>query len=425
MTGSGRCAICAGRHPVLCLAPVNHYDSIVIGAGGVGSAALYHLARRGSRSLGLDRFPSGHDRGSSHGESRIIRQAYFEHPDYVPLCREAYTAWDELSEACGQTLRYETGLLQVGPADGAVIQGVLQSARRHGLEVEQFAASDVVHRFRGFDLPDSMCGVFESRAGYLPVERCVLAHLGEARRLGAELITGVTVTGWQVDGSGYVVETDRGQFAADHIVITAGPWSAGLLADLGVSLEVRRKPMFWFANRAPEYRATEGCPAWLFEVPEGVFYGFPDLGNGTIKVAEHSGGERVIDPLALDRSMRARDQNRLGRFLSAHLPNAGRQVVRHSVCMYTMTPDEHFLVDIHPGHKGLAFAAGLSGHGFKFAPVLGQALADLVLDGRSNLPIGFLHLEQRTQKHMTSALETIMDRTARAETSKSLDKNDR
>jgi len=362
------------------------YDVIVLGVGGVGSAALYHLARRGVRALGIDRFPPGHDRGSSHGETRIIRQAYFEHPDYVPLLLRAYELWGELEARRGERLYFETGLLECGPPDGVVVPGVLASARRHGLGVDELSASEAERRFPGFRVPGTMAAVFERRAGYLLVEACVRAHVTEAARCGAELETDSAVESWRADGAGFEVRTSRGVRHAGSLIVTAGPWAPGLLQDLGLSFEVRRKALFWF-DAELSYRTS---PCFLYEAAGGIFYGFPALEGSGLKVAEHTGGEPVADPLSVDRSLRPAELATVQRFLSAHLPGVGSACTRHAVCMYTMTPDENFVVDHHPAHPRLAYAAGLSGHGFKLTSVLGEALAELALDGKTRQAIGFL-----------------------------------
>jgi sarcosine oxidase len=370
------------------------YDAIVLGTGGVGSAALFHLARRGLRVLGIDRFTPAHDRGSSHGETRIIRQAYFEHPDYVPLLLRAYELWAELEELSGEQLFHQVGLLQVGPRDGAVVSGVLKSAEQHGLAVEELTARESERRFPGFVVPPELTGVFEPRAGYLLVENCVLAHLQAAKNHGAEHLSETTVTSWRSEGSGVVATTDRGEFRAGRLVISRGAWAGELLSSLGVPLEVRRKHVYWFSATSPAYAATSGCPTFLYELPDGVFYGFPSLPSNGLKAAEHSGGQTVSDPSADPRLFDQRDCERVQSFLAKHLPFVSGEVSRHSVCFYTMTPDEHFLVDRHPQHPNVVFAAGLSGHGFKFTGVLGHALADLATEGQTQLPVGFLRLSR-------------------------------
>lgn len=366
------------------------YDAIVIGLGGIGSAAAYQLARRGVRVLGLDRFPAGHDRGSSHGQSRMIRQAYFEHPDYVPLVCRAYEGWRELEQRARQTLLNLCGVLQMGSPTGEVVPGVLAAAREHDLTVETLTHGEVARRFPGFFVPDDAVAVFEPAAGFLPVETCVRTHLEEAARLGADLRCDLSVRGWSAAQGSVTVETDRETYLAASLVIAAGPWAGELLAPLGLPLVVRRKPLYWYAPADDTYRLERGCPGFLYETAAGVFYGFPQLGPEGLKIAEHTGGQEVDDPLGLDRSLDRHDQQRVEAFIEAYLPRVTGACTQHAVCMYTLTPDHHFVVDRHPAHANVALVAGLSGHGFKFAPVLGQALADLALEGQTALPIAFL-----------------------------------
>ena len=366
------------------------YDCIVLGTGGVGSAALYQLAARGLSVLGLDRFGPGHDRGSSHGQTRIIRQAYFEHADYVPLVLRSYELWRELEQRRGEQLFVQAGLLEVGPSQGVVVPGVKYAAAKYNLSIDELSAREIMSRWPGFRVDDDMSGVFEREAGYLHVERCVIAHLEEAQRLGATLETGVRVREWKADGGDAItVETDRGSFSAGRLIVTPGAWAPQLLAGLGLRLEVRRKPLFWY-ECPDEYHVNSGFPGYLFEMPEGIFYGFPQIDEQGIKIAEHTAGDIVTDPLLVDRELHDRDQKMVEMFLERHLPHVSRNLQEHAVCMYTCTPDEQFIVDRHPQHPQVAFAAGLSGHGFKFTPALGQALVELAIDGRTELPIEFL-----------------------------------
>ncbi|MCE9527218.1 MAG: N-methyl-L-tryptophan oxidase, partial [Planctomycetales bacterium] len=341
--------------------------------------------------LGLDRFPGGHDRGSSHGETRIIRQAYFEHADYVPLLRRAYELWAELESLADEQLFHRVGLLQIGPPEGYVIGGVLTAARQHGLKVDELSAAQSQARFPGFHVPEGMVGVFEPAAGYLRVERCVLAHLAAAKQQGAELRSGVTVQSWNADDGGVAVTTDQGNFTADKLVITAGAWAPHLLASLGIPMTVRRKHLHWFACDHPVYRG-EQAPTFFYELPHGLFYGFPAVDELGVKVAEHSGGETVTDPLTDPRPLEELDLARVRDFVGNELPAVGKTArhTNHKVCFYTMSPDEHFIVDTHPRHKNVAFCAGLSGHGFKFTSVLGEVMADIALTGTTAQPIGFL-----------------------------------
>lgn len=376
--------------------PTTHptYDCIVIGVGGFGSGAVDHLARRGARVLGIDRFDVAHDCGSSHGETRIVRKAYFEHPDYVPLLHRAYELWADLETAHTKPLWNLCGLMLAGPSDGEAIPGAKLAAEQHGLEIEKLSPSDAASRFPGFRIDEKMAAVFEPQAGFLYVEECVRAHVARAMRNGATINTGETVQGWQSDGRTVRVQTDRDEYSAGQLVITAGAWAASLLAELRIPLEVLRKPLFWHAVNGSNQNLDTGCPGFYFERPDGVFYGFPSLDGSEMKVAQHTGGETVTDPLHVNRDVTAADTGPVSRFVRECLPGVNPVPVRHSICMYTMTPDQHFLVDRHPNYENVTVAAGFSGHGFKFTSVIGEALADLALNGQTGLPIDFLSLDR-------------------------------
>lgn len=373
---------------------MSHWQAIVVGVGGVGSASLYELSRRGLKVLGIDRFPVGHARGSSHGQTRVIRQAYFEHPDYVPLARIAFQRWRELEKRSGNQLLRQAGLLQVGPSEGRVLKGVRRSANQHGLEIEELRREQIAKRFPGLRVPKNSVGLHESQAGYLLVERCVETHVSEAEKLSAVIHADETVRGVGPRKSGVEVITDRGRYTADMAIITAGAWARELLKELRLPLTVRRKASFWFAPRDGSYRVEAPCPAFLFETPEGFFYGLPQVDATGVKVAEHTGGRTVVDPLNVDRDVDAEDVARVERFVRSCVPHLETPYREHAVCMYTMTSDEHFIIDRHPDAKQIALAAGLSGHGFKFVGVLAAALADLLIDGKTDVPVEFLSLSR-------------------------------
>lgn len=366
------------------------YDVIVLGVGGFGSAACYHLAKRGVSVIGLEQFAIGHDRGSSHGDTRIIRLAYFEHPDYVPLLQRAYSLWDDLAEASGVELYRRTQLLLAGPHGGETIAGALRAAELHGLTVESLTAAEARRRYPGMNVPEDQAVVIEPEAGFLWVERCVQTHVALARQAGAELLEQCPVRAVRFESGRVRVDTESETYEAPRMVVTAGAWTGRLLADLGWPLTVVRKFVGWFATTSGAYHVDRGYPVFYCEQPTGAHYGIPSLDGQTIKVAEHLSGEPVSDPAKVDRDVRPDDLALLTPFVQTVLPQATTQLVRHSVCLYTHTPDHHFLVDRHPEWPQVTIAAGFSGHGFKFTSVLGEALAELCLDGATTLPIGFL-----------------------------------
>lgn len=375
------------------------FDCIVLGVGGFGSATLYHLAARGLKVLGLEQFPPVHDRGSSHGETRIIRQAYYEHPDYVPLLLRAYDLWHNLESETGQQLLFPVGLFLAGYPGGEVVPGTERAAALHRLPLDQFTPAEARRRFPGYNFPDDFRIIFERQAGYLLVEECVRAHIDGAISKGAELRSGERVLDWKADLGTVKVTTDRGEYHAARLVITAGAWAGKLLASLNVPLRVLRKTLAWFPASSPVYDVAEGNSEFVFEIPGGrFFYGFPRLDGRTIKVAEHSGGEEVSDPAQVDRSLSSADIENFRGFLQKFLPGVGTQPEKHSVCLYTMSPDSHFIIDRHPQHPEVVFGAGFSGHGFKFTSVIGEALAYLATAGKSPQPIDFLSLSRFLQQ---------------------------
>ncbi len=371
------------------------HDLIVLGTGGVGSAAMYHAAKSGLKVLGLDRFPPGHDRGSSHGETRMIRMSYFEHPDYIPLLKRAYDLWDELAKLRNENLFHRTGLLYAGPPDSVIIRGVQESAREHKLDLEILSHSAQNDRFPGFRWPEEYQALFEANAGYLRVEDCVVAHIEEAIRNGAEHRHGETILNWERDGSGIRVTTDREIYHTEKLIVTAGCWTNSFLKDLGIPLRVLRKHLHWYDAPDEPYLESNGCSSFAFDVDGNFVYGFPKSSPEGVKLAEHSGsGTEIDDPLSDDRKPDPEDTARIESALRSHLPRVNLKRLRHEVCFYTVSPDEHFIIDRHPEFENVAFAAGLSGHGFKCASALGESLVNLVKGKQTASDIGFLGVKR-------------------------------
>ena len=352
------------------------YDVIVVGLGAMGSATAFHLARRGLLVLGLDRFSPPHAFGSSHGETRIIREAYFEHPMYVPMVQHAYSLWRDLEKESGTPLLLDTGGVMIGRPDSDLVQGSRRSAELHGLPHELLMAAEVRERFPALCPDADMVAVWEPRAGVLFANACITAHLAQARRYGAELRYAEPMLSWEPNGERIRVHTSQGEHQARQLIVTAGAWISAFFPDL--PLRVERQVLFWFDEAsASEMFAPHHCPVHLWEFDgRRFFYGFPDVGNG-VKVAFHHGGEITT----VDTMRREVANSEVQDILSAKrrfLAGRDAKLRATTVCMYTNTPDEHFWIDRYPGNKQVLIASACSGHGFKFAPVIGEVLADLV-----------------------------------------------
>lgn len=362
------------------------HDVIVVGLGGMGSAAARSLAARGAGVLGLERFGPAHALGASHGGSRIIRLAYYEDPSYVPLLRTAYDLWARLEQDTGQGLVSRCGALFLGPPDHGVFAGTLRAAREHGLDHEVLDAGEVRRRYEVLHPDDSMLGVHEDIAGILSPEAGVQAHLDVAGRAGADLRFGAPIISWTVDGSGVAVETAGGAFRAQRLILTPGAWASDLLSLPGLPLHVERRLQLWFEPRA-QHAAFEALPVWMWERADSlIFYGLP-LRDGAAKVAIHDRGE-PCHPDSVDRVIHPAEVAEMRDVLHDAVPDlAAGSFVRGSACTYTLTPDHHFVVGTHPAHPQVSIACGFSGHGFKFSPVIGEVLADLALGGQTDHPI--------------------------------------
>ncbi len=367
----------------------------MIGLGVMGSAAAWRLAGRGRRVLGLDAHPPGHLLGSSHGHTRIIRKAYFEDPAYVPLLERAYTLWDELERASGDRLRLPTGGLMIGPADAPVVAGAVRSAQMHGLPYELLSRQDVRARFPAFALPDGLVGLWEPQAGILFPERCVQAMQRAAAASGADLRFEEPVRAWWADGTHAVVETARGRYEADTLIATPGPWAPSLLASLDLPVQAIRQAVCYLGAATPQQAAAiaaDRCPLFIAWLDGTNLYGIPQAAGPGFKVAIHETGAHSgpCTPETARRDVAPDEVDAVRRLVRRFAPALDGPVLAAETCLYTMTPDGHFVIDRSPVHPRLVYAVGFSGHGFKFATVIGEILADLAASGRTAHPIGFL-----------------------------------
>jgi sarcosine oxidase len=357
------------------------YDAIVLGIGGMGSAAAYHLASRGRRVLGLEQFGIPHELGSSHGVTRIIRLAYSEHPSYVPLLRRAYELWREMERRAGERLLVITSGVDVGRAGSETIGGSLRSCREHGLAHEELDSGEIARRFPGFRLPADLMAVYQPDGGIVLPERSIVTHAAAARALGAEIHEGEGAIGWSAVGGGVEVRTDRGRYAADRLVVTAGPWAAKCVPMLAPLAIPERQVLIWTQPLRPEYFAEGAFPIFNMEAEEGRFYGFPVYGVPGFKLGKYHHLRERTDPDRVDREFHPEDEEVLREAIRRYFPDADGETLAMKTCMFTNSPDEHFILDLHPEWPQVSIAAGFSGHGFKFAPVIGEIMADFALEG--------------------------------------------
>jgi len=367
------------------------FDVIILGLGAMGSAAAQHIASRGRRVLGLDQFKSPHDRGSSHGGSRIIRQAYFEGPDYIPPVLRAYELWHELERKTGIRLVHTTGGLVIGHGDGELVRRTTASAEQHSIPVEVLGSAELAGRFPAFRPGPGDIGVLEHLAGYLIPEDCIRAQLQSATLAGAELHFEEKVLTWAAEPDRVEVRTTSGSYTGRHLIITAGPW-AGEALQSEFPLRVTRQVTAWIQPLGGVEQFVPGrFPIFIAESLGGGYasYGFPaiDGPTGGIKVAIH--GSRIeCAPDTAGREIHDSDFTEIVNALWRRIPSIDGELLRAKTCLYTMTPDEHFIIGPHPRVPSCTIACGFSGHGFKFAPAVGEILADLATVGSTKHLVG-------------------------------------
>jgi sarcosine oxidase len=363
------------------------YDVIVAGLGGMGSSAAYHLAGRGERVLGLERHTPAHDKGSSHGQSRIIRLAYSEDPAYVPLVLRAYELWERLERETGEDLMTITGGLMIGPPGTKFFEGSKESAEMYGLPYEVLDAAELKRRYPVFEPTPETVAFFEKKAGFLRPEASVKAHLDRAASLGADLRFEEELLSWKPTESGVLVETASRAYEAERMVVSAGAWAPKLLADLGLPLEVTRQLLFWFDPKSSiESFFPDRLPIFIWEPEDGnSFYAIPahDGPGGGVKAAFFRADGKQTDPETIDREVHDEEVEFIRSYLARYVPDLDGDFLYAKTCMYTNTPDEHFVISAHPKYPQVAIAAGFSGHGYKFCSVVGEILADLATVGET------------------------------------------
>jgi sarcosine oxidase len=355
------------------------FDVAVIGLGAMGSAALFNLARQGRRVVGIEQFEPGHDKGSSHGESRIIRLSYFEHPSYVPLARRAMEKWRELEQLCGHNILTVTGILEAGYPGCPIVEGSLEASRLHGLDHEVLDAAEINRRFPAFKVPPHWTGLYQPEGGFLRPELAIQQFVGLAERHGAEVRTGTRVLAIEPLGSGVRVRTEAGEIEAGSVIVAAGAWIGDFAPELKPHLKLTRQVLGWFEPLQPAYYAPDRCPVFILESEDDACYGFPDFAGTGVKTASHRKGAYLPSADDLSQDGGAADEAQIRRMLALAMPEANGPLRAMRTCMYTRTPDEDFVIDRSSADPRIILASPCSGHGFKFASVIGEVLADLAL----------------------------------------------
>lgn len=354
-----------------------HYNTIVIGVGGMGSATCYHLAKRNKRVLGIERFDIPNDTGSSHGYTRIIRLAYYEHPSYVALLKRSYEIWEQIEKFTGERLFYRTASIDCGPADSWVFKGSLQSCVEYDLPHEILTGRELNERFPGYHLPPENLAVLQPDGGFLTPERATVAFVEAAHSMGAEIHGREALIDWEPWGDGVRVITDRDEYTADSLVFTSGSWSQNVLPFLRGLAVPERQVLAWLQPTRPELFRPENFPVFNCLVPEGRYYGFPVFGVPGFKFGRYHHFEESGEAEYLSREAFREDEEVLRDFAARYFPDGAGPTMILKACLFTNSPDRHFIIDLHPEYPQVSFAAGFSGHGYKFASVVGEIMADL------------------------------------------------
>lgn len=373
-----------------------HFNTIVIGVGGMGSATCYQLAKRGRRVLGLEQFDIPHDQGSSHGHTRIIRLAYYEHPSYVMLLKRAYELWDQIERHTGEQILIKHGSIDAGPSDSWVFKGSLQSCIEHDLPHEVLTGAELSQRFPGYRLPFDTMALYQPDGGFLLPERCIVSYVNAATELGAEIHGRERLLDWEPHNDGVRVITDRAAYEADSLIFTGGAWSARLLPLLrGLSVP-ERQVLAWLQPERPALFRPSSFPVFNVLVEEGRYYGFPVYGIPGFKVGRYHHFEEYVDPDDYHREPTVEDEEMLREFTARYFPDAAGPTMTLKSCMFINSPDNHFIIDLHPDYPQVSFATGFSGHGYKFASVVGEIMADLSERQQTRHDISLFSLERLT-----------------------------
>lgn len=369
------------------------YDLIIIGCGGIGSATLYHATHAGLSTLCIEQYEQGHQKGGTLGETRAFRKAYYDNPTYIPILEKAYLDWKNLDANTAMDLFIESGVLEIGPANGKMIVDAIQCCNKYQIPIELLSKEQITTRFPGFQVPDEMVGIFQPQAGFLQIDNCMNYFVNSATANGASVAYNEQVLSWEVDENNLVqIKTDKATYHSKYLVITTGSWAPELLHALDIPLQILQKKLVWISAQTDEYSIQNGSPCFSYHLNGEVFYGFPNI-NGLVKVARHNGGALMHHPH--DSPAFNNEAEAIKQFAKQYLPQLTfNEIIKEACCLYDVTPDHQFVIDNHPDYPQVAFAAGLSGHAYKMSNILGQILVDLATKQATEFDISFLSLKR-------------------------------
>ncbi|MFJ7978022.1 N-methyl-L-tryptophan oxidase [Peribacillus sp. NPDC096379] len=383
-----------------------HFDVIVVGAGSMGMAAGYQLAKQGVKTLLVDAYDPPHTEGSHHGDTRIIRHAYGEGREYVPFALRAQELWYELENETHHKIFTKTGVLVFGPkGESDFVAETMEAAAEHSLTVDLLEGDEINKRWPGITVPENYNAIFEPNSGVLFSENCIRAYRELAEAKGAKVLTYTRVEDFEVSQDIVKIQTANGSYTADKLIVSMGAWNSKLLSklNLDIPLQPYRQVVGFFESDESKYSNAADYPGFMVEVPNGIYYGFPSFGGCGLKIGYHTYGQQ-IDPDTINREFGAypEDESNLRDFLGKYMPEANGELKRGAVCMYTKTPDEHFVIDTHPEHSNVFIAAGFSGHGFKFSSVVGEVLSQLATTGKTEHDISLFSINRPALKQTTT-----------------------
>jgi sarcosine oxidase len=374
------------------------YDVIVIGMGSMGSAACYYLPKKGLNVLGIEQYDIVHDRGSHSGQTRIIRKAYFEHPNYVPLLERAYRNWAEIERISGKDIYYPAGLLYLGREEGELFSGLRLSASQYGIPLEDAKNEEIKSRYPAIQIPQEHVAIIEKDAGFLHVDAAISSYVQAAKQCGVDILTHCTVDQWKKIHGGYELAANGSVYRARKIIFCCGAWTNQILKEYTLPLKVSLQTLHWVEMKNIERFQMENFPCWVAEADNtpGVFYGFPAMDNKTgffsgFKIAHHHPGLASCPETEINHAFVAACEENVRGFLAQYFPGQYVSMLHTKTCYYTNTPNHHFIIDYLPGFdEDLIIAAGFSGHGFKFVSAVGEILASMATGEDCSGEIGWL-----------------------------------